>query len=154
MIDNTGVLALLDGWLQGVIPALNGRTYDYAPSGKPKGLPDASIILLEEQLQLGGDEVAWAQLQQVRVLRYQFGVSFMVDAGTDDDGERTADQQLRDYANAILGRLAPDGAALGDGPAVLIAPDARMDYATPFAEYEDGTRGREATMTLTLAQLL
>lgn len=147
------VTAYLVAWLTGVVPALGERTYDYAPSGKPLGLPDASIILLTQSLALGNaDDTPWAELQQVRVMVYEFGVSFMVDAGTDDDGERTADVALRGYGDALLGALAPDGAVLADK--LLAAPAATMDFATPFAEYEDGTRGREATLTVSVTQLL
>ena len=75
-------------------------------------------------------------------------MSFMVDNALTDQ----AAAQLRDFEARLLESVLKD-ATLG-GRVPIASPQMEFDFTAPFVEYEDGTKGREMTMTIAVGHLV
>lgn len=139
-------------WVAAVIPAVAGSTYNHVPPGKGKALPDVVGDLGEEAIVREHDEFLLGGLQQVALRVFRLGYSFMVEAGTTAAQAQTAAETLRAYAELLIGSALADHTLGGRVP--FASPFLEFDYTSPFVEYEDGTRGREMNMQLTVAEPL
>lgn len=139
-------------WIVATIPELDGSTYDHIPAGKSKALPDVVGDLGQEEIVREDPEFVLSQMQQVGLRLFRLGFSFMVESGTDEAGAEDATHKLRGYAEALIESLLND-ATLG-GRVQMASPFLMFDYTPPFVEYDDGTRGREATLTMTVGERL
>lgn len=136
-------------------------TYDYAPGGKEKPLPDVVAELSTEEVVRNDERFPYSTIQQVWLRAYSIGLSIMVEQGSNstdpsdqDAAQAAAQTQLRQFGQQIVTGLVEDptmGGRLGQGVA---SPLVSIDYTPPFVEYEDGTRGREMTVQLAVADLL
>ena len=131
-----------------VLPELVA-TYDHVPSYKPGGLPDVVV----EAARTGLDDIAatrfrfW-RIQQRSVYYVEASLSFMVD----NADTAAAAAQLRDFEARLFASVIGD-ATLG-GRVPIASPVVEFDFTSPFVEYEDGTKGREMTMTIAVGDLV
>lgn len=151
-MTNTEIMEALRGWVGQVVPDVAGKVYTAPPANKDLGLPDCAIVLVAEEPGLDPEQFPWVQLQQVGGYTLRLALSFMVEVGLGVAAEEAADLRVRGYAEAIKRRCHDESQTLGPREIVGRAPT--FGYEPPFVEYEDGTRGREMTVTLAVAQLL
>ena len=141
-------------------PPLAGHTYDFVPASKPKGLPDIVAELQSEGVVLEDESFPIARLQQAALRVWRIVLSVMDDASPADaqdpasvDAAHAASQsRLRGWAEALLEGVMADH-TLG-GRVQLASPFVEVAYTPPYVEYEDGTRGREMTVTLSVAEMI
>lgn len=149
MNDNQAILEGVVAWVKDVLPELVG-SYDYLPAGKNANLPDVVAEFDNVELVLGGNDnrFPYHQLQNAQVIAYTLTVSLMVD---NSDPESAA-AVLRGFQQRLLADFVDEANLRGNVP--FRSPFIRFDYTPPFVEYEDGTRGREMTMTITVGDLV
>lgn len=149
MIDSNAIVAGVAEWLALQLAELEGRIYDHVPARKPLGLPDAVVELARSATRIGGGEqFAMFDIQQALMYTADVDVSFMVD----NADTAAAAHQLRDFESRLIRAVLSD-ADLG-GRVTCVAPELAFDFASPYVEYEDGTKGREMTMTITVGDLV
>lgn len=135
-------------WVQATCPDIE-TSYSYPVASKLGALPDVVAFCSRKAVGPNHPEFPFSELQQVWMRVFNVEVSIMVEA--DGDGE-TAHQQLQTFGAALEASLEQD-ATLG-GQVEMTSPQAEFDYSTPFAEYDDGTRGRLLFVTLTVGELV
>jgi hypothetical protein len=151
-VTNQDVIDAVLAWARDTIPAVAGG-YDFVPPGKPEALPDVVVDLESEGFDVGPTpEFPWPQLQQRDLYVWRLVMSFMVGAGKDQATHQAAAHQLRVFAEALRAALAGDP-TLGKRVFLASPLSFRIDYTPPFVEWSDGTRGREMTVNLAVAQL-
>lgn len=135
-------------WAQVVLPELTA-VYDYVPSAKSDGLPDCVVELIRSGVDMGGsDRFRFWDIQQRAIYFCECALSFMVDNSV----AQTAAEQLRGMENRLLMAVMGDPTLGNRVP--FASPLVEFDFTGPFVEYEDGTRGREMTMTLAVGDLV
>lgn len=134
-------------WARAVLPELLGG-YDYVTDQKTQALPDVMGELQDSRVTLSDPDFAGISIQQAAVRVYRVTLSFMVE----NSDPPAAATQLRDFADRLGVSLMTDGTL--SGRVFAASPLATFDFARPFVEYEDGTRGREMTMNLAVAELV
>lgn len=144
MIGSEAVVVALGAWARAVIPELV-QHYEFEPVEKTE-LPDVVIVLDDSVVELGDATFPLHAIQQRVIQRYDLTLSFMVDNSEPEE----AAQELRAYADLLRAELLKDG-TLGQRVPVA-SPFVTFDYTPPFAVYPDGTRGREMTMTISVAE--
>ena len=152
-MTNEQIIDALAGWVAATVPDVDGKVYKAPPAEKDLGLPDCIVALLVEDPTLDDAQFPMlAGVQQIDGYTLRFGLSFMVQVEPGMAGELAADQLVRSYAEAIKRAVRADDAALGQRELIGVGPS--FDYDPPFVQYQDGTRGREMTCQLAVAQLL
>lgn len=143
-MDIADVREALVEWAQEVCPTIQ-TAYTYPVSSKAAGdLPDVMAEVLAVSVALRSPDISKLELEQVRVKRFDCRLSFMFEP----EPAETAVQGLDGFADALLSALLEDSTLggrvdeTGDEPSVVFDP--------PFAEYPDGTKGREAVLNLTV----
>ena len=135
-------------WARAVIPELIAA-YDHVPTVKSDGLPDLVVELQRSGVDMGGsDRFRFWDVQQRAIYFCEMELSFMVD-NTDTDAAAT---QLRGFENRLLMAVMGDPTLGNHVP--FASPLIEFDFTGPFVEYEDGTRGREMTMTIAVGDLV
>lgn len=129
-------------WVEAVIPEL-AHSYDYVPASKPEGLPDLIVEVARTELERDGAErFGVMNLQQVFLDVYTCNLSIMVS----NDDPAAAALTLRQFRDRLIADARSNPTLRGN---VLVAsPYMVADFTQPFVEYEDGTRGREMTLTI------
>jgi hypothetical protein len=139
-------------WIAEAIPEVADNSYDYIPTGKAKGLPDVAVDIVTSEVKMDDPEFQLLALQQVALQIRRLGMSFMVSAGVDEAGARAATLELRTFVDRITAAVLADHTL---GQRVPIAsPFLLVDYEPAFVEYSDGTRGREVTVQMSVAEPL
>lgn len=141
----------LEEWIKAVLPELKA-TYPHVTAAKAD-LPDGQVDVRNKSLQFGGDQrFPWGELQNRMLRVYEVAVSFMVakEDGLEADAESTA--QLRDFGKRLEEALLSQP-TLGER-VQMASPIHTVDYALPFVEYPDGTRGRQMMMNMAVAELV
>ena len=135
-------------WLDQVLPELT-TAYDHVPTSKGNGLPDCVVELQRSGVDMGGsDRFRFWDIQQRAIYFCEVEASFMVD-NSDTDAAAT---QLRNFENRLLMGVMRDPTLGNRVP--FASPLVEFDFTGPFVEYEDGTRGREMTMTIAVGDLV
>lgn len=140
-------------------PELAGHTYDFVPAAKPKGLPDIVAELQSEGVVLEDESFPIARLQQAALRVWRIVLSIMVEAtpadtqdpSSVDTAHAAAQSQLRSFGNTLLEGVMADHTLGGRVP--LASPYVEIEYTPPYVEYEDGTRGREMTFSISVGAL-
>jgi hypothetical protein len=144
MMGSEAIVEGLTAWSRAVIPELIAG-FDYEPTEKTS-LPDVVVVLDTSQIELGDSTFPIVAIQQRAIQRYDCTLSFMVD----NEEPEIAAAKLRSYADVLRAELLKDG-TLGQRVPVA-SPYVTFDYTPPFVVYPDGTRGREMTMTISIAE--
>jgi hypothetical protein len=162
-MDEVTIPRYVRDWCRATIPELNAG-YDYVTAMKDQ-LPDVQVNLTDTRAVYGGDErFPYGELiENANLLIYEMDVSFMVESG--DGAPLSAQEQqdkLKEWAKTL--RLAiHDDAQLpytdpGDVdhrlPPLGASPLVAFDFGLPFVQYDDGTRGRQMSMALAIAELI
>jgi len=161
-VRNSETATAVAEWLREQLPALKG-SYDFVTGTKTEALPDVMVEVTENFLTPGADvadEFPWADLQQVWLDVRRLELAFMVgDATVDPDDEAAVSAAARVAHHTLLDLVDDLKASLRDDPTLgdrvqITSPRVAADFTPPFAEYQDGTRGREATVTIATADLV
>jgi hypothetical protein len=143
-MGSEAIVEAVTAWCRASVPELvNG--YNYEPSEKTI-LPDVVVVLDTSQIETGTTSFPLHAIQQRVIQRYDCTISLMVE----NDDPQAAAQDLRRYADALRAQLLKDG-TLGQRVPVA-SPYVTFDYTPPFVVYPDGTRGREMTMSISIAE--
>lgn len=122
--------------------------YDFIPAQSTGPLPDVIVDVEHVNVVETSDLFPHANIQQAWVRVYTMGVSIMVD----NTEPETAAESLRDYADALGASLLANGTLGGRVP--MVSKRHEFDFTLPFTVRNDGTRGREMTMSMTVAELV
>jgi hypothetical protein len=149
MISSSQITDALVDWAREVVPTLEGG-YDYVPAEKDEPLPDVVVEVMRTYIDPDAAAgFAEIRIEQRRVRVWMVDISIMVDNA---DPEAAA-AYLRDTGDLLMAAwLAPDRSLGGRVP--FTSPFASIDSSTPFVEYEDGTKGREMTMSVAVGDLV
>lgn len=151
-MTETEIVTAVVAWVADTIPEVAANTYDYIPSGKAKGLPDVAVDIVTTEVVREDPDFQLMALQQVVLSIRRMGLSFMVSAGVDEADARNATLQLRTFVDRMRAALLEDHTLGGRVP--LASPFLLVDYEPAFVEYADGTRGREVTVQMAVAEPL
>lgn len=146
-MSHASVVPAAVDWARAVLPELTGG-YAYVTDQKSQALPDVMGELQDSRVALSDPAFPRLNIQQAAIRVYRLTLSFMVE--NLDPAAAAAD--LRDFADRLGVSLMVDGTL--SGRVLAASPLATFDFARPFVEYEDGTRGREMTMNLAVAELV
>lgn len=152
MYEQAAALAV-EAWIAEVLDPDLKATYPHVTAAKAD-LPDAQVDLQRKSIGYGrGDErFPWGELQE-RLLRvFDFQLSFMVEKGDGLTADAEGTAQLRAFGERIEKALL-EQPTLGDR-VQMASPICEFNYGLPFVEYPDGTRGRQMTMTMSVAELV
>lgn len=128
-------------------PEIQG-SYTHLPFEKPQALPDVVCEVLDKGITRDDPRMPWSQLEQTWLRIWQVNVSVMVD---NQDPEQ-ASNALSGYSDQLEAALMQDG-TLG-GRVQLVSPYHRFDFSTPYVEYQDGMRGREMNLQISVGELV
>lgn len=152
MNENDAAVAVT-AWAREVLPELaEGRSWLTA---QKTALPDVVADVAEKRIVRGDDRFPYPSIQQTELRVFECDLAFMVEsenAAPDDEADRAETEQLRDFG-ARLETAIHDDATLG-GRVQMASPLAVFNYRLPFVEYGDGTRGRQMTLNLLVAELI
>lgn len=139
-------------WVAEIVPAVAENTYTYLPAGKAKGLPDVAVDIVTSEIVREDQDFQLMALQQVVLHVRRLALSFMVESGVTEEQAKGATDTLRSFFDALVAGALADH-TLG-GRLALASPFLTVDYEPAFVEYADGTRGREMTVQLAVAEPL
>lgn len=145
--DDTNVCTRVLAWVRATLPTL-AAGYEYAPTGKDGGLPDAVVELERSDTVSSDPRFPYSQLQQVALDTFEVVTSIMVENSIPDQ----AAIALREFA-ATLREQARRDPTLG-GRVFLVSQQIEADYIPQFVEYEDGTRGRQVQIRMTIGNIV
>lgn len=147
MTSNDATQNLVE-WARETLPELQA-VYDHVPATKSDGLPDMVAEVARTGVDMGGSErFRFWDIQQRAIYFVEAELSFMVD----NSDTAAAATQLRDFENRLLMGVMEDPTLGKRVP--FASPLVSFDFTSPFVEYEDGTRGREMTMTLAVGDVV
>lgn len=150
-MDANQIAEALVEWALATCPNLEG-SYDHDPESKTQPLPDVAAVIGGE-----GDgpsdpslglEISDFGLQQATLHTARASLILMVDPGDGDE----ATEQLQGFVGALAASLRADRTLGGRVPAA--APVWTASYEPPFVEFDDSTKGRVATFSLVIAELI
>lgn len=134
-------------WVQEVNPELVGG-YNYAVAEKPLGLPDVVVEVSLATTSVGDERFPYSQLQQTLLRIFDLTVSIMV---SNDDPESAA-AFLRLCSQRCHEQAIAD-ATLG-GRVFVTSQQIESNFVPQFTEYDDGTRGRQVQIVLSVAHMI
>lgn len=144
----------LVAWARDVIPELESG-YHYL-SGNMGELPAVSCDLVEKRITVEDDRFPYAQLQQVMLRVFEAEVVFIVESQSSPgnpsaEADRRETEKLREFGAVLEAKLLDD-VTLGDR--VQMASEiVTFNYRLPFVQLADGTRGRQMTLNMAVAEL-
>lgn len=123
-------------------------TYDFMTDSKTEALPDAMGEVNDSYVAFRDPKFPVGDIQQGPLHVFDLTLSFMVD----DRDPQAASRLLRGFAD----RLGVDllSSTTMRGRVMFVSPQHRFDFARPFVEYADGTRGREMTLDISVAEIV
>lgn len=150
-MDANAIAEALVEWAMDTCPDLAG-SYTHDPDSKTQPLPDVAAVVGAESESASdpalGLDIADFGIQQATLHSTRVSLFLMVDPGDGDE----ATQQLQGFVAALFASLRADRTLGARVPAA--APNAEASYEPPFVEFDDSTKGRIATFSLTVAELI
>lgn len=144
MIATIAIAAALEQWAVATLPALQG-SYDYQVAAKVHPLPDVAIEITEASTKLVSN-LPYFNFEQTMVRSWTVRVFLMVDPEPGD----TATDQLAGFIDALQASVISDSSLGGRVP--LTGKEMRGSFVPAFVQFDDGTRGRTATLELTVME--
>lgn len=136
----------LVAWVLEVVPEMQG-SYDHPTDRKDQPLPDVAVEF--ESIEIGGgDEFSEFDIQQVAMRVRRANVLLMVDT----EPAEAASDQLTDFIDRLMENGLSDR-TLG-GRVLRVSATMRASMTPPFVEFDDGTKGRLATLTIAVADVV
>lgn len=125
--------------------------YAYPADQKIGDLPDVAAEIQHIRLQRTSTEnFPIANVEQVLIRIYEFNLMFLVDPEPAD----AATEQLEEFVDVITEKILADPSMGEILPNTAITPIFDSSFTPPFVEFEDGTRGRMATMELKVGEIV
>lgn len=125
--------------------------YAFPADQKTGDLPDVAAEIQHIRLQRTSPEnFPAAGIEQVLVRLYEFNLIFLVEPDPAD----TATEQLEEFVDVITAAILADPSMGELLPNTAITPVFDASFSPPFVEFEDGTRGRIATMELKVGEIV
>jgi hypothetical protein len=150
-VDATEVADALVEWATETCPTFKG-SYDHDPDAKTQPLPDVAAFVANESEGASdptlGLEIADFGIQQANLHTLRATLLLMVEP--DDAGAAT--EQLQGFVRDLAASVRADRTLGGRVPAT--SPFWQASYEPPFVEFDDGTKGRAATFSLVIAELI
>lgn len=148
MTDAADVAAAIVDWVMETVPDLAGA-YDYAAEKRDEPLPDVACEVTDEAVVPNPPQLmpAVPGIDQTPLFHVLGADLLLV---VDPDPPREAAQALNGYVRSLAVSLLPEGKRLASG--LFISPLFTAGYRPPFVEFDDGQRGRLATVRLTVAE--
>lgn len=130
--------------------------YPFLTSQKGE-LPDVAVEVAQKRISRGVEERLFfplADLQQTVLRVFECLLSFMVESPGNGGMESDEAEQrlLRLYGTKIEESALADATLGGRLGAAFISPVMLVDYRLPFVQYQDGTRGRQATVVCAIGE--
>lgn len=141
-MDSDQAAEKLAEWALATCPDLNAA-YEEDPESKTAPLPDVAVVITSEGV-TDRDPSTAIQLEQLDLHVYRAKLLLMVEP---DEGATDA---LQGFVKALGDSLKADQTLGGRIPAASPYWDA--NYDPPFFEFDDGTEGRIADFSLTIAE--
>ncbi len=152
ILTETELVTRVLAWVVAAIPEVEDNAYDYLPAGKVKGLPDVAVDIVSSPIAAQDEDFALSQIQQTMLHIRNVAINFMVEASGDESSMRAGTLQLRTFVDRIVVALLNDLTLGGRVP--MTSPNLQVDYEPAFTVYADGTRGREVTLLIAVAEPL
>jgi hypothetical protein len=135
-------------WVVGVIPEIKDA-YDHATDQRDS-LPDVAVEVNEWRVTEGRQDARLAKLniEQIRVRVYELEIILVVTP--DPPGE--AEGFLKDFTDRLVDDLLVDPTL--SGRVAWVNTNPRVSFRPPFVEFDDGTRGRIASLFIQVGQTL
>lgn len=133
-------------WAAGLVN-LDDNKYSFPAEYKDKGLPDVACELVRVRVRQDADDPGWRveSVEQKRLRLYEVEIIFMVPP----DPPQEATEALTDYIDTVTVNLENNG--LKD-KYHLVDANYTANFRPPFIEFDDGTRGRQVTLQLTVGE--
>lgn len=154
-METQEVAEALRDWARATLPALNaGTAFLAATRGQ---LPDVQVDVQSKRRVIGPDErFPFTELQQIELTIWEVELQFMVET-QDNPTDATAkaeQEQLWGFADSVDAAIIADPQLAGNlqDPA-LASTFTAWDFASPFVQYDDGTKGRMALLDMAVAEL-
>ena len=129
-------------WVEAVLPEIPPeRTYDFPSMSKPNALPDLAVQVTRTMTSSAPAPGGIQQLQQRRVDVHELMLAIL----TNPEPERASTHQLWDFADRLKASQRSDPTL---GQRVMTSDDPVFSLDPPFAEWDDGTRGRLLTVDM------
>jgi hypothetical protein len=149
-VDGTEVAAALVQWAKDTCPELKGA-YDFDPPAKTQPLPDVAASVASEEVRRNAPELGLAVtdlgLEQADVHVVHATMLLMVPP----DPPEVAAELLQSMFNALRLSVAADDTLGGRVPAA--STYLSVSYDPPYVEFDDGTKGRAAFVSIAVAEL-
>lgn len=149
MNENDVALAVT-AWTQDVIPELQGASHFI--TAEKNGLPDVVVDTSEKNVVLRDPRFPQlSEVEQIALRVFEVDLAFMVESTASPDAAvaQAETEQLRDFGKRLEASLLSDVTLGGRVP--VTSPLFAINYRLPFVEYADGTRGRQMTMAIAVA---
>ena len=150
-MDATQVADALVEWAIEILPDLKG-TYDHDPDSKTQPLPDLAASVASEETRANDPTLGlpFADLGIEQATLHSLRASLLLMVDPEDAGAAT--EQLQGFVAALAASVGADPTLGGRVPAV--SPFWQASYEPPFVEFDDGTKGRAATFSLVITELI
>jgi hypothetical protein len=135
-------------WAVETLPELNA-SYHYLSASKG-ALPDVMVDVDEKTRVAEHPAFPGVRIQQADLRVFELTMALMVESGDGPTADKDETEQLRDFGSRLETALVAD-ATLGER-VPMAAPAAVFNYRLPFVQYDDGTRGRQMTVTMFVAE--
>lgn len=147
MIGITAMAERLSDWAVETLPELGTRVTDYASGQKKYALPDLAVeIQSVEMRQADPADFPELSIEQAFLRVYAYDLLLVADPAD----EQAASDQLSDFVDRLTQSGVDDATLGGRVPGVALTFSA--SFTPPFVEFDDGTRGRLATLSLTVGE--
>jgi hypothetical protein len=147
VIASQSILQSVVDWAREAQPELQS-SYAFVPAGKTESLPDVVASFATIEVTFNDPRFALLGIQQTMIRTWAVGLSVMID---NSDPEAAA-TWLNDTVDLFTASLLSDS-TLGDR-VPFASPLVVFDLSRPFVRYDDGTKGREMTVDLTLGEMV
>lgn len=137
-------------WTRSKLEAIE-TGYAFPADTKTGMLPDVAAEVQKISLQrTNSEDFPVSGIEQVVVRTFDFHLIFLVDSDPADAATAQLEEFVDTMTEAILADPSMEGALVN----VALSPLFDASFTPPFVEFEDGTRGRIATMELKVGEIL
>lgn len=148
MMTTAELATALEEWAIAELPDIKG-SYDFPTAEKTQPLPDVAIEVDGVNTSLNPPDAsleAMFAIQQTAMRTWVVRLLLMVKPEPGD----VASQQLAGFVDKLQASLMSDG-TLG-GRVSWTSKETRGSFTPPFVQFDDGTRGRAATLEITVGE--
>jgi len=141
------VAEALIAWVLAECPTIAG-SYDHPPDEKHQALPDVACEVTDVETKQADERFRAFAVQQLEVRVFEAELLIVVDP----DPAQTATFALYGFIDALQAAAKADMTLGSRVPAA--SPFTRASFRPPFVEFDDGSKGRIATLSIGIAEPL